>query len=92
MTMAKAKKPYVYFGVNLPAKLARKFEFHLAAARKLQPYQTISKSAFMSHIVGEWTSILEDPAYDPSVVVPARRRVRPKPPTTPNGTSKKTYR
>ncbi len=77
--MAKAKRPYVYFGVNLPTKLARKFEFHLAAARKAQPYQTITKSGFMAHIVGEWTSSLESPDYVPSLAVPVRRRVRPKP-------------
>ena len=44
----------------------------------------------MAHVVGEWTSILEDPNYDPSIVVPPRRRVRPKPQTTPNGNSKLT--
>ena len=88
--MAKAKKSYRYFGVNLPRKLAAKFEFHLAAARRSQPYQTITKSGFMAHIVGEWTSILESPDYVPSVAVPARRMVRPKPQTTPNGNARLT--
>lgn len=74
--------------INVPVKLMKRLDKELAALRRHQEYAYISRSAFLSHALAEWTMILDNPAREPATATEVHRRLRPKPRTRPNGMSK----
>lgn len=65
----------VSFNVTLPRKLSERLDDELVKTKNLVPYMVISRSAFISHCLGEWLSLLRDPTTQPTL--PTRQRVRP---------------
>ncbi len=91
MAKPKRKNPEtVAVCLNIPTKLMKVLDKRLADLRAKEEYAYISRSAFVSHALGEWCRILDDAAYEPAPAQEVRRRLRPKPRTTPNGMSKLT--
>ena len=76
--------------INVPVKLMRRLDKMLEQLRSKEEFAWISRSAFISHALGEWCRILDDAAYEPAPAQEVRRRLRPEPRTTPNGMSKLT--
>ena len=70
-----AAESTISFNVTLPRKLARRLDAELAKMKKLVPYMVISRSALVSHALGEWCSLLDNPALQPTL--PVRARARP---------------
>ena len=67
----------VSFNITLPRKLARRLDAELLKTKKLVPFMVISRSALIAHALGEWISLLNDPATQPSLPA-ARVRTRPR--------------
>ena len=74
--------------INVPVKLMRRLNVMLGSLRNREEYSCISRSAFLSHALAEWTMILDDAAYEPAPAQEVRRRLRPAPRTRPNAMSK----
>lgn len=74
--------------INVPVRLMKRLDTMLADLRRQQEYAYISRSAFISHALSEWTLILDNPARLPAPAQEVRRRLRPAPRNTPNGMSK----
>ena len=69
----------ISFHLTIPRKLVRRMDKELAKTRKMLPYANISRSAFYSHVIGEYCAILDDPSFVPR---PASVRVRTRPSRT----------
>ena len=80
MAKAKPKNPgTVPICINIPRKLMKALDKRLADLRAKEEYAYISRSAFLSHALAEWTMILDNPAYEPAPAQEVRRRLRPEP-------------
>ena len=91
MPRAKPKKPgTVAICINVPVKLMKRLDKMLSKLRAKEEYACISRSAFLSHGLAEWTLILDNPARLPESTQAVRRRLRPRPRNHPNGNSKLT--
>lgn len=66
----------VSFNITIPRKLAGRLDAELSRAKELVPYQSISRSAFLSHALGEWCALLDDPTTRPTLPS-VRVRLRP---------------
>ena len=65
----------ISFNITIPRKLAGRLDAELAKVKKLSPFMVISRSQLIAHALGEWVSLLSDPATHPTL--PVRQRARP---------------
>lgn len=71
------KKQMDHYNITVPRALGRRLDAELAKARAAVPLMYISKSAFFSHIMAEWISLLDDPHRNPTLPEGTRVRTRP---------------
>lgn len=79
MTTKKKKKKAagsVCLSLTLPAPLVARVDEMLADLRLQEPFRYVSKSAFISYIVGEWVALVANPHREPRPMPEARRRTR----------------
>ncbi len=73
----KAKKDrHVTLHMTVPPKLAARIDSMLDDLRSQLPYRHVSRSDFVSYIIGEWFSLIDNIDNAPTSRADIRRRVR----------------
>ena len=73
----KAKKDrHITLHMTVPPKLAARIDSMLDDLRSQLPYRHVSRSDFVSYIIGEWFSLIDNIDNAPTSRADIRRRVR----------------